>query len=284
MTTVSTTAVAARTRFLDVEGQQIAYRTVGEGEPLVLLHRFRASMDDWDPALIDALSRHRQVVLFDTIGVGESSGATATTVEAAADVAAAVTRVLGYPTADFLGWSLGGMVGQALALRHPDVVRKLILAGTTAPAGTSEIAASSPEWGAVAAKATVTAEDLLYLFFTTSPAGMAAGRASLERISARRDATQIKTTPATMGAQYQAIVSFYKDEGSIYPALKTIAAPTLVANGDSDGAFPPVDSIVLAREIPNATLILYPDAGHAFLFQYPQRFTADVRTFLTVSA
>ena len=284
MTATGTTSVDAPTRFHDLDGERIAYRTVGRGEPLVLLHRFRASMDDWDPALIDALARHRQVVLFDSVGVGESSGSTATSVEAAADFAAAFTRDLGFTRADFLGWSLGGMVGQALALRHPELVRGLVLAGTTAPAGTPEVIPSSPEWGGVAAKPTVTAADLLYLFFPAHEAGVAAGQASLERTSLRRRAEEIKTTQATMAAQYQAIVSFYKDEGAIFPALRSITAPTLVANGNADGAFPAIDSIVLAREIPGATLILYPDAGHGFLFQLAERFAADVHTFLTVSA
>jgi pimeloyl-ACP methyl ester carboxylesterase len=284
MTVAGTPYVDAPTRFHDLDGERIAYRRVGQGDPLVMLHRFRASMDDWDPALIDALARDREVVLFDSVGVGESSGTTPTRVEAAADIAAAVTRGLGFATADFLGWSLGGMVGQALALRHPEIVRKLVLAGTTPPAGTPEVITSSPEWGGVAAKPTITADDLLYLFFPADPKGVAAGRASLQRTSVRRSAVEIKTTQATMGAQYQAIVSFYQDEGAIFPALKTIGAPTLVVNGDADGAFPAIDSIVLAREIPGATLILYPEAGHGFLFQLPERFAADVHTFLTVSA
>ena len=284
MSPAAATSRSPAQRSVEVDGVRVVYRAYGdhhEGVPLVLLHRFRATMDDWDPALIEALAAERMVVAFDSIGVGESGGATPPTLEEAADTAALVVRTLGIGRADFLGWSMGGMTAQILALRHPALVRRLVLAGTLPPGGSPEVVPSPPAWGQIAGKPDYEDEDLLRLFFTESAASRAAGQASLDRLSRPGlPGSRVKTTQATMQAQLQAIIRFYKNEGGWYERLREIAAPTLVANGDRDGAFPVIDSVVLAREIPGAGLLIYPDAGHGFLFQDPARFAADVSAFL----
>ena len=271
-------------RSVELEGVHVAHRSYGDhdgGVPLVLLHRFRATMDDWDPALIDALTAERRVIAFDSPGVGESGGETPATLEEAADIAALVVRTLGVGQADFLGWSMGGITAQILALRHPALVRRLVLAGTLPPGGSPEVVPSPPAWGQIAGKPEYEDEDILCLFFTESAASRTAGRASLDRLSRPGlPGSRVKTTPSTMQAQLQAIIRFYRNEGGWYERLGEIAAPTLVANGDQDGAFPVIDSVVLAREIPGAQLLIYPDAGHGFLFQDPARFAADVSAFL----
>jgi pimeloyl-ACP methyl ester carboxylesterase len=238
-------------------------------------------MDDWDPALIEALAAMRQVITFDSPGVGETGGTTPATLEEAADIAAFVVRTLPIGQADFLGWSMGGMTAQILALRHPNLVRRLVLAGTLPPGGSPEVVPSPPNWSQIAGKPDYEDEDILRLFFTESAGSRAAGRASLDRLSRPGlPGSRVKTSPATMQAQLQAIIRFYKNEGGWYERLGEIVAPTLVANGDRDGAFPVIDSLVLAREIPGAQLLIYPDAGHGFLFQDPARFAADVSAFL----
>jgi pimeloyl-ACP methyl ester carboxylesterase/DNA-binding CsgD family transcriptional regulator len=279
-------AEAARTQFVAIHGKRIAYRSVGEdqpvGVPIVFLHRFRASMDDWDPALVNALARDRRVILFDNVGVGESDGQTPGNLEQMTDDAASFVRALGLTEVDILGWSMGGMIGQILAAKHPDLVRKLALIGTLPPGcwgGSPEVVVQC-DWERVARKPTWTDEDLLYLFFSPSLEGVAAGLASIGRTSFRREACEIKTGPETMHAQYQAAISFFRNEGDWYEKLQSIQAPTLVAAGDNDPTFPTIDLVVLAREIPQAQLAIYPDAGHGFHFQYPDRFAADLRAFL----
>jgi pimeloyl-ACP methyl ester carboxylesterase/DNA-binding CsgD family transcriptional regulator len=274
----------AETQFLAIGGERIAYRSVGASEPggvpLVLLHRFRASMDDWDPALVNAVARDRRVILFDSVGVGESDGQTPGSLEQMADDAASFVRALGLSAVDVLGWSIGGMIAQILAVRRPDLVRRLALIAALPPPGGSPEVVVQDDWERVARKATWTDEDLLYLFFSPSPKSVAAGLASVERTSFRRKACEIKTGPETMRAQYRAATSFFRNEGDWYRRLKSIQAPTLVAGGDSDPTFPTIDSVVLAREIPQTQLAIYPDAGHGFHFQYPDRFAADLRAFL----
>jgi len=269
-------AAEARTHFAEVDGTRFAWRAYGKqmgGQPpLVLLHRFRAAMDDWDPLLLERLAKDRQVIAFDNRGVGESGGETPGTLEQAADDAAAFLGAIGVAKADALGWSMGGMMAPILALRHPTLVRRLVLCGTLPAGGSPEVVPSPPEWGQVAGKPAYKDEDILFLFFTASEAIQSAGRASLARMS--------HSTPATMQAQLAAIIRFYKNEGGWYERLRDVAQPALVGNGDRDGAFPVIDSVVLARELPHGQLAIYPDAGHGFLFQYPERFAADVLAFL----
>ena len=266
---------------VELAGGEVAVRSIGSGPALVMLHRFRAALDDWDPALIAALARNRRVVVFDSLGVGESSGTVPPSLDGAADVAAELIRTLDLGPADVLGWSMGGMTAQILALRHPDLVRRMVLAGTLPPGGSPEVVPSPPEWGMVAGKPEYDDEDVLTLFFTGSHASRTAGRASLARMSRPdRPGSRVKTTPEVMRAQLGAIIGFYRNDCGWYERLRQITAPTLVANGDRDGAFPAIDSVVLAREIPNSQLAIYPDAGHGFLFQEPERFGADVLRFL----
>jgi len=268
-----------------VEGTRFAWRSYGEerpGEaPLALLHRFRAGMDDWDPLLLDLLARERRVIAFDNRGVGQSGGETPPTLQQAADDAAMVLHALGIEQVDVLGWSMGGMTAPIMALRHPALVRRLVLCGTLPAGGSPEVVPSGPEWSQRAGKPAYEEEDILWLFFTESDPSRAAGRASLARMSAPgRPGSAVKTTPATMQAQLQAIIRFYNNEGGWYEQLRDVAQPVLVANGDRDGAFPVIDSVVLARELPQSQLAIYPDAGHGFLFQYPERFAADILAFL----
>jgi len=281
----SPSPMQATTRFTTVDGTRFAWRSFGPEQsmqpPLVLLHRFRAAMDDWDPRLLELLAEDRQVIAFDNRGVGESGGEAPATLEQATDDAAAFLRAVGIGQADVLGWSMGGMTAPLLALRHPHFVRRLVLCGTLPAGGSPEVVPSSPEWGQRAGKPSYEDEDILWLFFTASEASRAAGRASLARMARPGlPGAAVKTTAATMQAQLAAIIRFYKNEGGWFGRLREVQQPALVANGDRDGAFPAIDSVVLARELQHSQLAIYPDAGHGFLFQTPERFAADVLAFL----
>lgn len=150
------------------DGTRFAWRSHGRarpGEPpLVLLHRFRAAMGDWNPLLLDLLARERRVIAFDNRGAGESAGETPPTLERAADDAAAFLRALGIGQADVLGWSMGGMTAPILALRHPGLVRRLVLCGTLPAGGSPEVVPSGPEWSRRAGKPAYEDEDILRLF------------------------------------------------------------------------------------------------------------------------
>jgi pimeloyl-ACP methyl ester carboxylesterase len=219
--------------------------------------------------------------MFDSTGVGETGGVTPSTVEGMADFAARLIQIAGSGLVDVLGWSLGGFVAQVLAIKYPQLVRKLVLAGTM-PAGGAPELVWSRDWLERASAPVPTPENALALLYANSEASRKEGRESLGRMP-HPSAAYVSAT--TMATQAEAIRRFADgDEGGWYPRLREIAAPTFVANGDRDGLFPAIDSAVLAREIPRSQLGIYPDSGHAFLFQYSERFASDIARFLETVA
>lgn len=280
----ATPAAVAATRYVDADGLRFAYRSYGTYQPgqasLILLHRYRATMDDWDPAFIDALAAGRHVIAFDNRGIGASGGVVPTTLEQAADDAAAFAAALGLSQIDVLGWSMGGMTAQIMALRHAALVRRIVLGGTCPP-GNPASKPAPDHWQAVASKPNYTDEDLLTIFFTKSEHSRALGRASLARMNLPgMHGAAVKTAPEVMAAHDAAIGAFWQNKNGWFERLSQVRQPALVANGDRDEAFPVTDSVVMAREIPNSRLAIYPDAAHGFLFQVPEAFASDVLTFL----
>jgi pimeloyl-ACP methyl ester carboxylesterase len=265
------------TEFLAVDGVSVAMRTVGSGARIVLLHRFRGTLDDWDPALVSALSVHHEVLMFDSLGVGQTAGTVPVTVEGMADFAARLIQTADAGPVNVLGWSLGGFVGQVLAVKYPHVVRRLVLAGTMPAGGAPELVWST-DWLKRASAPVPTADNALALLYADTAASRRAGWESLGRLPHPPAAY---VSPAGMATQAEAIRRFADGgDGEWYSRLKDVTAPTLVANGDRDELFPAIDSAVLAREIPRSQLAIYPDSGHAFLFQHAERFASDVSRFL----
>jgi pimeloyl-ACP methyl ester carboxylesterase len=272
------THVTAPTRFVEVGGIRYAYRRFGAetGTPLVFLQHFRGGLDNWDPLVTDLLAQERPVILFNNAGVASSTGETPNTIDAMGDHVAAFVNALGLPQVDVLGFSIGGYVAQSFVLRHPHLVRRLVLAGTGPRNGEPR---TNPRVSEVAANPVPVCEDFLFLFFSPSEAGQAAGRAFWERRHQRKDADP-PSSPQTMKAQQEAAMEWRELRGKRYADLKSIKQPTLVVNGNDDIMVPTINSFTLSQHIPNAQLILYPDSGHGALFQYPELFVAHTKFFL----
>lgn len=269
--------------FTDVNGHQIAWRSTGTGQPLLMLNRFRASMDDWDPALIDALAHHHQVITFDSVGVAQSGGIVPETLEGAADLAMGLAKAIGLEKPNVLGWSMGGMTAQILAAKYGDEIGSVVLAGTTPSFAIEGTIPVPNEWLGTATKEQNTPDDMQFLFYADTDTSRAAGMASLKRIGGGNAdvGAASKTTMQTIAAQGAATRTFFFGQDGAFKKLGTISAPVLVANGDQDRAFAVENSVALVRAIPNAQLAIYPDAGHAFLFQHAEHFAKDVAEFLT---
>lgn len=286
-------APAARTApitMLELGPQRLGYLDLGRPRagqaPLLLLNRFRGTVDDWDPALLDALAARRRVIALDPSGVGASTGDVAPSIPAMAAQVAEAIAALGLTQVDVLGWSLGGMVAQALLVDRPGAVRRAVLAGTTPPGGDASTRPSPEDvraFSSVAAKPEYDRDDHRWLFFTDTPAGRAASLRSFERVRSRARRVP-PVQPEQFQRQFGAIGAWFADADGHYARLRTVRQPVLVANGNQDVAFPTQHSVVLARELPAATLLIYPDAGHGFLFQHPERFAADVHRFLDQAA
>ena len=275
----ATTYQHAPTKTIDIGGTRFAYRQLGAdtGVPVVFLNHLAAVLDNWDPRVIDGIAAKRRVIVFDNRGIGASGGSTPNSVEAMARDAIAFIRQLGFDQVDLLGFSLGGMVSQVIAQDQPQLVRKLILAGT-GPAGGEGIDKVTPITLRAMARGAVTFKDpKTYLFFTRTPNGRKAAREFLERLKERTQDRDKAISPISFRAQLKAIHAWANQQPS---DLSNIRQPALIANGDQDRMVPSSNSVELARRLPNARLKLYPDAGHGGVFQYHQEFVAEALDFL----
>jgi pimeloyl-ACP methyl ester carboxylesterase len=270
----------APTQTVEAQNIRFAYRRLGNstGIPVLLIPHFRGGMDHWDPLVTDGLGTDRPVVLFDNAGVGGSTGETPDTIEAMSDDASAFIAALDLEQIDVLGFSIGGCVAQALVMRHPEQVRRLVLVGTIPRGG--EMADRDPDASSVAGHPELTMEDYLFLFFERSETSRAAGRDFWLRRHLRTVDVDPPSSAQTAQAQRAALVEWNTPRGERFAELKQITQPTLVINGSHDIMLPTINSYILAQRIPKAQLIVYPDSGHGSLFQYPTLFVAHVSRFL----
>jgi pimeloyl-ACP methyl ester carboxylesterase len=273
----------APTRFVDAAGVRFAYRRFGKsgGVPLVLNMHFTGTMDHWDSAVTDGLAHDREVILFNNAGISSSSGEVPNSIEKMAANAAVFIKALGLTQVDVLGFSLGGLVAQELALAEPALVRRLILVGT-GPRSGEGMASLTPEAQEIFG-ATYDEPDHLWLrvFFTPSQASQAAGHAYLRRFRRRTVDRDPGVSDKVGPTQIEALTKWGAPRENPFDYLKAIKQPTLVVNGDNDVIIYSVNSLILQRHLPNAQLILYPDASHGSQYQYPERFVGHASLFLS---
>ena len=261
-------------------GIDYAYRDAGDGGvPLVLLQHFRGNLDNWDPALIDALASDRRVVTFDNAGVGGSTGTTPNTIEQMARDAVAFITALGLGQVDILGFSIGSFIAQEIALTRSAVVQRLVLA-SSAPRGAAGMHGWAPGVMSAVGQPQIGPEGFLAVFFTPSPASQQAGQEMIGRMYTRTEDRDAETSWATREAQYDAVNTWGIPDHSQLQRLSAIGMPVFVANGDSDPMILPHYSYLLAGLIPQARVKLYPDSAHGFLYQHHTEFAADVAAFL----
>ncbi len=239
-------------------------------------------MDHWDPAVTDGFAKNGPVILFDNAGVASSSGETPDTIDAMAEHAANFVAGLGLSQIDLLGFSIGGYIAQTLTIRHPELIRRLILVGTGPRAGEPPQDPKYAEYGGFTDPKTGQSplETYLYLFFRPSETSQSAGKMFWARRHARKEDVDVPTSAQTMEAQRAAIAEWRQTRGERFAELKAITQPSLVVNGHNDVMVPTINSFTLSQEIPNAQLIVYPDAGHGSLFQFPELFVTHGRIFL----
>jgi pimeloyl-ACP methyl ester carboxylesterase len=264
---------------IDVGGTKFAYRILGpdRGIPVIFLNHLAAVLDNWDPRVVDGIAAEHRVIAFDNRGVGASEGKTPRSIAEMARDAVAFIRALGFDQVDLLGLSMGGFVAQVIAQEEPQLVRKIILAGT-GPAGGEGIDKVTGLTLIDMAKGALTFRDpKYYLFFTTTTNGRAAAKAFLMRLKERNKDRDKDIAPAAFLAQLAAIKAWAGQQPS---DLSGIKQPVFVANGEHDRMVPTSNSIDLAQRLPNAQLKLYPDAGHGGIFQYHEEFVGQALKFL----
>jgi len=275
----------APTQFVEAAGIRFAYRRFGTkgGVPLLFFMHFTGTMDHWDPALTDGFAQHREVILFNNAGVSSSSGDVPTSIEEMARHAEAFIDALGVKKLDALGFSMGGLIAQQFTVDRPELVRQLILVGT-GPRSGEGMASLTPEAQEIFGAKYDPADELwLRVFFTPSKQSQAAGRKYLERQRARKENRDPLPNEKVAPAQLDALQKWGAPKKDPYAYLKKITQPTLVVNGSNDVIIYTVNSFILQQNLPNAQLILYPDANHGSQYQYPELFVEHATLFLNAS-
>ncbi len=277
------TAITAPTQFMETRLETYAYRRFGEGAgpPLLFLQHFTGTLDNWDPAVTDALARGREVILFESAGLGRSTGEVPDTIPGMAQHLLAFADALGLSHVDLLGFSLGGMVAQQVALEHPFLIRKMLLVGTAPEGGEDIMHLEKPELRSILDDRSLSGYQVLVkLFFTSSESSEAAGQAFITRLAARTEDREPLSGPKVAQAQLAAFRAWERVEGERFAKLRRITQPCLVVNGVFDKMIPVRNSYFLAEHLPNAILVTYPDAGHGSLFQFHDSFVQQAATFL----
>ena len=267
------------TKTLSVGGVDFVYRELGprSGVPVVLLTHLAAVLDNWDPRVVDAIAASRHVITFDNRGVGASSGTTPTTIEAMAADAVAFIRALGFERVDLVGFSMGGMIAQVIAETDPQLVRRMVLAGT-GPAGGVGITKVTRITYLDIARGLLTRQDpKVFLFFTRTPNGRERAKEFIARLAERTTDRDTKVSVSTLRHQLKAIHRWGKRAPQ---DLGKIDIPTLVANGENDRMVPTSNTVDLDRRLPNSEIVIYPDAGHGGIFQFHDEFVARTLEFL----
>jgi pimeloyl-ACP methyl ester carboxylesterase len=254
----------------------VSYRSIGSGPPLVLIMGYSGSQDDWAPDFVNALAAQHRVIIFDNAGIGHTTmpAGTLSIAGMAKQTAAFITALdLKYP--DVLGWSMGGMVAQALAVLHPGDVQRLVLSATYS--GNGRATSPSPVDAAALVDAAKTGDTnaIMALIF---PANQLAAQESayIRGVSGYPDFYQAPEALAV--AQHAAISSWAS--GSVAAGHGRISVPTLIGDGADDVMTPPANVHKMVREISGASSVIYPDAGHGFLFQDASAWAARINAFL----
>jgi pimeloyl-ACP methyl ester carboxylesterase len=269
----------APAKSIDAAGTTFAYRELGPkgGVPVVFFVHLAATLDNWDPRIIDPIAQCRHVIAFDNRGVGASSGDVPGSIEEMAEDAVAFIKALGFDQVDIFSFSLGGMVAQALVVRHPELVRRLILTGT-GPAGGKDMDKVAGVTYYDMLRATLTRQDpKVFLFFNRNDTGKRAAHAFVERLKER---TENRDAPIKVKAFRTQLKAIKRWSRSAPADLSKITQPTLIANGDNDRMVPSVLSEDLHRRIAGSELIIYPDSGHGGIFQFHDQFAPRALEFL----
>jgi pimeloyl-ACP methyl ester carboxylesterase len=276
---VITSYAKAPTRKISAGGVSFAYRELGPkgGIPVVFFVHLAATLDNWDPRIIDPIAKNHHVIAFDNRGIGASNGQVPDTIESMADDAYTFIQALGFTKIDIFSFSLGGMVAQDLVVKHPNLVRKLILTGT-GPRGGKNIDKVTGTTYYDMLRATLSfADPKEFLFFNRDAAGKLAGRAFVHRLKER---TIDRDTPIKVSAFQRQLKAIEKYGRSVPSDLSKFSQPTLIANGDNDRMVPSELSEDMHRRIKDSELIIYPNSGHGGIFQFHEKFAPVAVEFL----
>jgi pimeloyl-ACP methyl ester carboxylesterase len=274
--------VDAPTRTVDAAGATFVYRELGSDSdgslPLMALTHLGANLDSWDPEVVDPLATQRRVILIGYRGVGDSTGTTRDSLDDMASDAIAVIGALGLQRIDLFGMSMGGMVAQAIVEQAPDLVDRLILAGS-GPRGGSELDRMSGVMvrSILRGAATFTKPTTL-LFFTRTPNGIQAADAYQHRLTWRETGRDKAVALNVIRTRLGSVGRWARQRNS--SASGRFTGPVLILHGDSDRMVPVANVTSLAAVFPQAELRIFSDSGHGVVFQNRREAAETIGRFL----
>ena len=277
--TIITSYAEAPARTVTAGDVTFAYRELGPkgGIPVVFFVHLAATLDNWDPRIIDPIAKDRHVIAFDQRGVGASTGEVPDSIEAMADDAFTFIKALGFDKIDIFSFSLGGFIAQALVVKHPELVRKLILTGTGPKGGKDIDKVAGLTYLDILRGALTRSDPKEFLFFNRNATGKPAAKAFIKRLQER---TADRDAPMKVKGLQTQLKAIKKWGRGTPDDLSQITQPTLIANGDNDRMVPSVLSEDLHRRIKGSELIIYPDSGHGAIFQFHDKFAPAAVKFL----
>ncbi len=281
---MSNFTIPTESTFIEANGTRFAYRKFGAetGTPVVFLVHFRGTMENWDPNMVAPIAKERPVILFDNKGVGETNGQTPETISEMAQDAATFIKALDLNKVDLLGFSIGGMVAQELALQEGDLIRRIIIAGSSPEAGVKPEPVIFERMKQHGENVDNAIDNFMFFFYKSTETSKSAGMDSLQRIMSQK---QFESSDQVQAAQLNAVAKWAQPKpDQDYDWLKNIPHPALVTNGIEDVMVPTKNSFILSEKLPNAQLIIYPDSGHGHLFQFPELFAENVNSFLDATS
>lgn len=278
-TQATQTAGTAETQYANIDSKKIAYRKFGNGTPIILANRFRGTLDTWDPLFLDLLAENNTVVTFDYSGIGYSEGDLPLNLHEVAKEVILIADHLNLEKFIVGGWSYGGLIAQYATFLYPQRVLGAIVIGSN-PMGKKEIPLS-PLFLEKALKPDYDLEDIITLFYEpNSEKSRLAAQESAIRIAQRLDQSKVPSTPEKFQRYFAASTQLEEDRDNFRDAYRTLQVPVLVISGDHDISFAVENWFPLLQKAPSVQHIIFPNAGHAMHFQYPELTTAYINTFI----
>ena len=275
-----TSAVNSKTEYADINGRKIAYRSVGNGDVMILCQRFRGNLDSWDPAFLDELAKNYRVIVFDYTGFGLSTGTAPSTMAVFANDVKDLCTYLKLDSIILGGWSFGGAVAQVAMVQFPGLVTQTILLGTKPPGQTNH--PMEQVFLERSSKPHNDLDDEIILFFEpTSAISREAAKKSHERIAARTQDRDIDIHPELWANYRMGFEDYAKDSAGILQKMMSSSIPMLVISADHEVVFPPENWFELNRKLPTMQLVIIPQTGHGPHHQYPEMAASYIHSFIT---
>ena len=259
----------------ETSGAAIYFETRGEGDPVVLVPGFASGAWSWAWQLPD-LVRSFRIITFDPRGISRSklNDGAEVSIELIADDVASLLDQLEIGTANLLGISFGGFVGQQFAIKYPDRLKRLVLASTSFGGPnhvkpSTETLASFAETDRLNSAARMRKN--LVMAFSEDFAVHHADE--VERFCSLREENPLAED--VYGQQLSSAMMFNAED-----ELGRVQAASLVISGDRDTVVPFPNSINLAARLPNAKLAVIADAGHMAFIERAEEFNRIVAEFL----